>query len=301
MSVLECTRPDGLALASSHSSPLTMLTLGHRAGEFPAPDISIDTLVASLLTGLAGWLVISHARVLDVCVVAVRAGAWPSSKRVEFSFAHCTWLDCVVCDRGRRSVGGAPWRESCVPDGVVQLADERSLLSLALPSRRLHIRAARATALNVHTENGLEFCATFFNFSIFQPTTLIVMMLGRWWHALLAAVAATAVATDGHAASETAIVAAVGDECTLTVAVPAEGECNCDCVIVSMCVCSVIDQAARSSSSLCLDQWSDGPTTPGMEYMSVNVHEPVKASTGMHGPISMARSVTLLDARTFAT
>ena len=61
-------------------------------------------------------------------------------------------------------------------------------------------------------------------------------MLGRWWHALLAAVAATAVATDGHAASETAIVAAVGDECTLTVAVPAEGECNC--VIVSVCVFS---------------------------------------------------------------
>jgi hypothetical protein len=76
------------ALASSHSSPLTMLTLGHRAGVFPAPDISIDTLVAGQFTGLAGWLVISHARVLNVCVVAVRvrgplkrklSSVWPTS------------------------------------------------------------------------------------------------------------------------------------------------------------------------------------------------------------------------------
>jgi hypothetical protein len=89
----------------------------------------------------------------------------------------------------------------------------------------------------------LSFLQLFFqNFKNFKKTyrtvtstNRIVMMLGRWWHALLAAVVATTIATDGHSASESAIVAAVGDECTLTVVVPAEGECNCDCNCECVC------------------------------------------------------------------
>jgi hypothetical protein len=77
-----------------------MLTLGHRAGVFPALDISIDTLMAGLLTGLAGWLVISHSRVLDVCVVAVRVRG-PLQRELS-SVGHFAWLEYVT-------EGAGPW------------------------------------------------------------------------------------------------------------------------------------------------------------------------------------------------